>query len=149
MGPSSDGAGWPNHPLYCRCLPCARSAIRSILVHCSRYSGCLSCLAVPPPCLLCSPLSLLMGLPRSVCLCCSSPCLLVLLGAPVMHPLLSHPPAPLYEGFTSPRDVDCPVHGWLVTALLPPLWRAPPDARGAVPGARGAVPALVEYIGTL
>ena len=28
-------------------LTCARSAIRSILAPCSRYSGCLSCLAVP------------------------------------------------------------------------------------------------------
>ena len=27
---------------------------------------------------------------------------------------------PPYEGFTSLYDVDCPVHGWLVTALLPP-----------------------------
>ena len=101
----------------------------------------LPCCA-PPPCLLCLPLSLLVWLPRYVCLCCSSPCQLVLLGAPVAHPLLSHPPAPLYEGFTSPYDMDCPVRGWLVTALLPPPWRAPP-------GVRGAVPALVEYVGTL
>ena len=36
---------------------------------------------------------------RSVCLCCSSPCLLALLGAPVVHPLLSHPPAPPVRGF--------------------------------------------------
>ena len=70
------------------------------------------------------------------------PCLLALLGAPVAHPLLSHPPASQYEGFTSPYDVDCPVRGWVVTALLPPPWRAPP-------GARGAAPALVEYVGTL
>ena len=55
-------------------------------------------------------------------------------------PLLSHPPAPPYKDFTSPYDVDCPVHGWLVTALLPPPWRAPP-------GARVAAPALVEYVG--
>ena len=93
----------------------------------------------PPPCLLCSPLSLLVWPPRSVCLCCSSPCRLALLGAPIAHPLLSHPPAP--PVFTSPYDVDCPMRGWLVTALLPPPWRAPP-------GARGAVPALVEYVGT-
>ena len=77
-----------------------------------------------------------------MCLCCSSPCLLALLGAPVAHPLLSHPPAPPYEDFTSPYGMDCPVRGWLVTALLPPPWRAPP-------GARGATPALVEYVGTL
>ena len=64
------------------------------------------------------------------------------LGAPVAHPLLSHPPAPPYEDFTSPYDVDCPVHGWVVTALLPPPWRAPP-------GTRGATPALVEYVGTV
>ena len=41
-----------------------------------------------------------------------------------------------------PYDVDCPVHGSLVTALLPPPWRAPP-------GVRGPAPALVEYVGTL
>ena len=35
----------------------------------------LPCCA-PPPCLLCSPSSLLVWLPRSLCLCCSSPCLL-------------------------------------------------------------------------
>ena len=52
------------------------------------------------------------------------------------------PPPPPYEDFTSPYDVDCPVRGWLVTALLPPPWRAPP-------GARGTAPALVEYVGTL
>ena len=37
---------------------------------------------------------------------------------------------------------QAPVRSWLVTALLPPPWRAPP-------GARGAAPALVEYVGTL
>ena len=95
-----------------------------------------------PPSLLCSPLSLLVRLPRSVCLCCSSSCLLALLGALVAHPLLSHPPAPPYEGFTSPYDVDYPVRGWLVTALLPPPWHAPPSARSATL-------ALVEYVGTL
>ena len=62
--------------------------------------------------------------------------------APVAHPLLSYPPSPPYEGFTSPYDADCPVRGWLVTALLPPLWRAPP-------GARGAAPALVQHVGSL
>ena len=93
--------------------------------------------------MLCSPLSLLVWLPRSVCLCCSSPYLLALLGAPFAHPLLSHPPAPPpYEDFTSPYDVDCPVRGWLLTALLPPPWRAPP-------GARGTAPTVVEYVGTL
>ena len=45
----------------------------------------------------------------SVCLCCSSSCLLALLGAPFAHPLLPHPPAPPYGDFTSPHDVDCPV----------------------------------------
>ena len=58
----------------------------------------LPCCA-PPPCLLCSPLSLLVWLPRSVCLCCSTPCLLALLGAPFTHPLLSHPLAPPVPGF--------------------------------------------------
>ena len=38
------------------------------------------------------------------------------------------PPPPPYEDFTSPYDVDCPVRGWLVTALLLPSWRAPPGA---------------------
>ena len=51
-------------------------------------------------------------------------------------------PTPTYEDFTSPYDVDCPARGRLVTALLPPPWRAPP-------GARDAAPALVEYVGTL
>ena len=46
-----------------------------------------------------------------------------------------------YADFTSPYDVDCPLRGWLVTALLPPPWRAPPSVRGAAP-------ALVEYAGT-
>ena len=52
------------------------------------------------------------------------------------------PPPPPYEGFTSPYNVDYPVRGWLVTALLPPPWRAPPRARGAAL-------ALVEHVGTL
>jgi hypothetical protein len=41
---SSYGGG---RRLCCHCLPCARSPIPSILVPCSRCSGCLSCLAVP------------------------------------------------------------------------------------------------------
>ena len=94
----------------------------------------------PPPCLLCSPLSLLVWLPCSVCLCCSSPCLLALPGALVAHPLLSHLPAPPYEDFTSPYDVDCPVRGWLVMALLPPPSRAPPGA--VLAGWGGMVPEL-------
>ena len=74
-------------------------------------------------------------------------CVSVLLLPPVYwrswaDPLMSHPPAPPYEGFTSPYDVDCPVRGWLVTALLPPPWQAPP-------GARGAAPVLLEYVGNL
>ena len=79
----------------------------------------------PPPCLLHSPSSLLVWLPRFVWLCCSSPCPLA---------LLSHPPAP-------PHDVDCPVRDWRVTPLLPHPWRAPPSAWGAAP-------ALVEFVGT-
>ena len=43
------------HPLCCRCLPCARSPIPSILVPCSRCSGCLPCLAVPLLLLVASP----------------------------------------------------------------------------------------------
>ena len=79
---------------------------------------------VASPALLCPSsflfaVLLLVWLPRSVCLCCSSPCLLALLGAHVAHPLLSHLPVPPYEGFTSPYNMDCPVRGWLVTALLP------------------------------
>ena len=91
---------------------------------------------------MCPPLSPLVWLPRFVCLCCSSPYLVALLGAHDAHPLLSHPPAPPYEDFTSPYNVDCPVRGWLFTALLPPPRLAPP-------GARGTAPALVEYVGTL
>ena len=64
------------------------------------------------------PFSLLVWLPRSVCLCCSSPCLLALLGAPVAHPLLSHPPAPPVRGF------HISVRRGLSRAppLSPPLW---------------------------
>ena len=61
-------------------------------------------------------------------------------------PCRAPPPVPAacppYKDFTSPYGVDCPVRGWLVTALLPPPWRA-------TPGARGAAPALVECVGTL
>ena len=95
----------------------------------------------PPPCLLHSPSSLLVWLPCSVWLCCSSPCPLALLGAPCAHPLLSHLPAPPHEDFTSPHNVDCSACGGLVRALLPPPWRAPP-------GARGAAPTLAEFVGT-
>ena len=54
-------------------------------------------------------------------------------------PCRAPPPVPPYQDFTSPYNVDCPVRGWLFTALLPPPWRTPP-------GARGAAPALVEYV---
>ena len=63
-------------------------------------------------------------------------------GCPCEHPLLSHQPAPPHEDFTSPHNLDCLMCGWLVTALLPPPWRAPPSVQGAVP-------ALVEFAGTL
>ena len=46
LAPGSDGACRPNHPLCCRCLPCARAAIHSIVVLCFRCCGCLSSLAV-------------------------------------------------------------------------------------------------------
>ena len=39
---------------------------------------------------------------------------------------------PPYADFTSPYDVDCPACGWLVTALLPPPWQAPPGAPPSV-----------------
>ena len=39
-----------------------------------------------PPCSLHSPSSLLVWLPHSVWLCCSSPCPLARLGAPCAHP---------------------------------------------------------------
>ena len=122
--PGSDRAGWPGHPLCCRCLPCACSPIPYVLVPCSRCPGCPPLpRCPPPPCVLHSPSSLLVWLLHSVWLCCSSPCPLALLGAPCAHPLLPHPPAPPHEDFTSPHDVDCPVRSWLVTALLPPPWR--------------------------
>ena len=87
----------------------------------------------PPPPLnpCCSPLSALVLRPRSVCLCCSSPCLSALLGAPFAHPLLSHRPPQTFADFTSPYDADCPARGWLVTALLPVAWHLP--ACGAQP----------------
>ena len=102
---------------FCRCLPCARSPIPSILVPCP---GCLSCLAAPP-----SLSAVLARVPLGVA---RASCVSVLLlplsvgapGCPFAHPLLSHPPAPPCADFTSLYDVDCPMHGWLVTALLPP-----------------------------
>ena len=63
------------------------------------------------------------------------------LGRPLGAPTPVHPPAPPHEDFTSPHDVDCPARGGLVTALLPPLWRAPTSVRGEAP-------ALVEFAGT-
>ena len=55
-------------------------------------------------------------------------------GCPCRAPPPVPPAYPPYEGFTSPHDVDCPVRGWLVTALLPPLWRAPPPQKTNHPG---------------
>ena len=75
-------------------------------------------------------LSLSVGAPRCPC------------HAPPPVPPACPPPPPRYQDFTSPYDVDCLVRGWLLTALLPPQWRA-------APGARGVAPALVEYVGTL
>ena len=80
-----------------------------------------------------SPLFLLVWFPRPVWLCCSTPFPLALLGGACALLLLPHSPVPPYEDFASPHDVDCPVRGGLVTALLPPLWRAAPCARGAAP----------------
>ena len=78
---------------------------------------------VASPALLCpsSLFAVLALVPPGVApaFCVSVLLLPLLLGAPVAHPLLSHPPAPPHEGFTSLYDVDCPVRGWLVTALLP------------------------------
>ena len=107
------------------------------------HSGSLSWLPLlhccAPPCLLCSPSSLLVWLPRSVCLCCSSPCMLVLLGAPFAHPLLSHPPPPrarisrLHPTLTVPQAVGwsrpyCHPRGGHLPAHCvqpPPLWSSP------------------------
>ena len=103
---------------------------------------------VASPALLCpsslSAVLALVPLPRSGCLCCSSPCLVVLLGAYVAHPLLSHPPAPPYKDFTSPYNVDCPVRGWLFTALLPPPWPGISRRAGRSPRPCGVRDHLVE-----
>ena len=93
----------------------------------------------PPPCLLCSPLSLLVWLPRSVCLCCSSPCLVALPGAHVAHTLLSHPLAPprtRVSHFRTTWTVPCAV-GWSRPCCHPRSGHLP------------VVSALVEYVGTL
>ena len=119
----------------------------------------LPCCA-PPPCLLCSPSSLVVWLPRSVCLCCSPPCLLELLGAPFAHPVLSHPPTPprtrLRTTLTVPLAVGwsrpcCHPHGGHLLgrgAQPPPLWsmRAPCRGRGGslfADGSLGVHPHLV------
>ena len=96
------------------------------------------------PCSLCTVLSLV---PCGVApVCCVFVMLLTLfvgtLGCPFRAPTPAPPACPPYQGFTSPYDADGSVRGWLVTALLPPPWRAPP-------GPRGVAPALVEYVGTL
>ena len=73
LAPGSDGAGWPSHPLYCRCLPCARSPIPSILAPCSRSSGSLSCLAVPLLLVCCArPCPSWCG-SRVLCVCVAPP----------------------------------------------------------------------------
>ena len=70
---SSDGVGWPSHPLYCRCPPRARFPIRSILIPCSRCSGCLSCLAVPLLLVCCArPCPSWCG-SRILCVCVAPP----------------------------------------------------------------------------
>ena len=93
----------------------------------------------PPPCLLCSPLSLLVWLPPSVCLCCSSPCLLALLGARVAHPLLPHPPAPPWEDFTSRGRISPLRTTWTVPCVVG--WSRPCcHPRGGHFPARGAQP---------
>ena len=94
---------------------------------------------VTSPSLLCPSLSAVLALVPPgvapafcVCLCCSSPCLLALLGAPVAHPLLSHPPAPVRGFHISVRRglsrAWLAGHGPVTTP-----WRAPPGARGAAP----------------
>ena len=120
-------------PFIVACLPCARSANRSIIVPYSRCSGCPSFLAM----------SLLLVCCAHPCPSCVAPafCVSLLLiprsvGAPVYPyrtPPLVPPAYPPDEGFTSPYDMDCAVCGWLVTALLPPPWKAPPNARAQFP----------------
>ena len=63
----------PSHPLCCRCLPCTRSPIPSILVPCSRCSGRLSCLAVPLLLVCCArPCPSWCG-SRVLCVCVAPP----------------------------------------------------------------------------
>ena len=100
----------------------------------------LPCCA-PPPCLLCSPLSFLVWLPRSVCLCCSSPCLLAHLGAPFAHSLLPNPPAPPVRGF------HISVRRGLSRARLAGHGPAATPVAGTSQRT-GAAPALVECVGT-
>ena len=63
-------------------------------------------------------------------------------GCPCRAPPPVPPACPPIRGFhiSVQRGLSCA--RLAVTALLPPPWRAPPDARGAAP-------ALVEYVGTL
>ena len=66
---------------------------------------------------------------------------LCVLAPSLQGPTPKTPPPPPHKDFTSPYDVNCPMRGWLYTALLPPPWQAHP-------GARGTAPALEEYVGT-
>ena len=93
------------------------------------------------PCPLHSPLSLRVWLPCPVWLCCPSPFPSAFPGGACALLLLPHPSVPPHKDFASAHGVYCPARGGLVTALLPPPWRAAPCARGAAPD-------LAEFAGT-
>ena len=114
----------------------AHNPLLLFLVPCfPRCPCCLPCLAVP----LSSLSAALSPVPPGVA---PASCLLFLsVGARRWRPCA---PAPAPSACTPtqgfPHNVDCPVRGGLVTALLPPLWRAPPCAWGSA--------ADVEFAGT-
>ena len=137
----SDGS--PHHE---PCRSCTgRRDPQSILVPCSRCSGCLSCLAVP----------LLL-------VCCARPCP-SWCGSRVLGVCVAPPPVwwrcwvpmsrtpscptrlpPPCKDFTSPYNVDCPVRVWLFTALLPPPWPGISRRAGHSPRPCGVRGHLVE-----
>ena len=141
MAPGSDGTGWPGHPLCCRCLPCARSPIRSVLVPCSRCS-LLPCCA-PPLCLV-----LVLAPPGVAPAFCVSVLLLPLSvgapGCPFRAPTPVPPACPPRTRVSHLRTtwtVPCAV-GWSRPCCHPRGGHLP--ARGAQPPPLWSMWALVE-----
>ena len=150
----------PWHPVVTglagQTLPCAIATSRAHALLSSTFLFLFPLSLLPPlPCcpslprLLHFPLSLLVWLPHPVWLCCSSPFLLVLLGGACALLLLAHVPVRPHKDVASPKDIDCPAHGRLVPAQLPPPVAGTPLRVGCSPRPCGVRGRLVEGGGDL